>query len=443
MVGGRGGAKPRPLRAGPGGRGRGRAAAAAAAAGGGGSTERGAGRVQVRRVLFAAGGTGGHVFPALAIAEALEAAAGGAGSLEIAFAGSAGRMEARAVPGAGRRFLAVPGVALARPLWHPRNLLLPARLAAALIACWRLLGRERPCCVVGTGGYVSLPTGLAAVLRGVPLFIQEQNAQAGVANRVLGLFARRVFLAFAGAAAAFPARARAAVMGNPVRRSLLGARADGGRLSRAAAAAHFGLPPPGPTGRAAGSGPEGKVVAVLGGSLGAQRLNEVLQASAGRLRGCGVHVVWQTGPAYFERFQSAGPGLGARGGGSGGQAVVLPFVEDMAALYTAADLVVARAGAVTCSELLATQTPAILVPSPNVAGDHQTRNAEALETQGAAVLLAEQDLTPDVLVDQILGLLGDEAELERMVAAGGGEERGGGSAADAIARSILTELLRQ
>ena len=123
--------------------------------------------------------------------------------------------------------------------------------------------------------------------------------------------------------------------------------------------------------------------------------------------------------------------------------MVLPFVEDMAALYKTADLVVARAGAVTCSEILATQTPAILVPSPNVAGDHQTRNAEALETQGAALLLAERDLTPDALVDQVLGLLGDEAELGRMAAAGGREVGGRDPAADAIARSILAELLGQ
>ena len=123
--------------------------------------------------------------------------------------------------------------------------------------------------------------------------------------------------------------------------------------------------------------------------------------------------------------------------------MVLPFVEDMAALYKTADIVVARAGAVTCSEILATQTPAILVPSPNVAGDHQTRNAEALETQGAALLLAERDLTPDALVDQVLGLLDDEAELERMAAAGGREVGGRGPAADAIARSILAELLGQ
>ena len=397
-----------------------------------------------RRVLFAAGGTGGHVFPALAIAEALEAQAGGEGGLEVAFAGSAGRMEARAVPDAGRRFLPVPGVALARPLWRPRNFLLPLRLAAALLACWRLLGRERPCCVVGTGGYVSLPTCLAAVLRGVPLFLQEQNAHAGVANRILGRFARAIFLAFAPAAASFPA-ARAAVVGNPVRQSI--ARAAG--LSPADAAARLGLPcPQGAAVHAAGAagGPRGKVLAVLGGSLGAQRLNEVLQAAAGELLAHGVHLVWQTGPAYYGRFAgTVGGGEGAVGaageehGGGKGFALVLPFVEDMAAVYAAADLVVARAGAITCSELLATRTPAVLVPSPNVAGDHQTRNAEALAGKGAAVLLAEQDLTPGVLVGRVLGLLGDDAELGRMAAAGMAVDSTD-PAADVIASTILAAI---
>ena len=394
-----------------------------------------------RRVLFAAGGTGGHVFPALAIAEALEARAGGRGGLEVAFAGSAGRMEARAVPDAGRRFLPVPGVALARPLWRPRNFLLPLRLATALLACWRLLGRERPCCVVGTGGYVSLPTCLAAVLRGVPLFLQEQNARAGVANRILGRFARAIFLAFTPAAASFPA-ARAAVVGNPVRQSI----ARAAELSRADAAARLGLPRPQGAAVGAAGGPRGKVLAVLGGSLGAQRLNEVLQAAAGELLAHGVHLVWQTGPAYYGRFAgTVGGGEGAVGaageehGGGKGAALVLPFVEDMAAVYAAADLIVARAGAITCSELLASRTPAVLVPSPNVAGDHQTRNAEALEGTGAAVLLAEQDLTPRVLVDRVLGLLGDDAELGKMaaacMAAGAADP-----AADVIARTILAAI---
>ena len=397
------------------------------------------------RVLFAAGGTGGHVFPALAIAEALEAETGDdGGGLDVAFAGSAGRMEARAVPGAGRRFLPVPGVALARPLWRPRNLLLPLRLAAALLACWRLLGRERPCCVVGTGGYVAFPTCLAAVLRGVPLFLQEQNARAGVANRLLGRFARTIFLAFAQAAASFPA-ARAAVVGNPVRRSIALAACG---LSRADAAARLGLPRPrGTAVRAGGSaGARGKVLAVLGGSLGAQRLNEVLQAAAGELLAHGVHLVWQTGPAYHGRFAGAvgggGDAAGAAGeehGGGQGSALVLPFVEDMAAVYAAADLVVARAGAITCSELLATRTPAVLVPSPNVAGDHQTRNAEALAGAGAAVLLAEPDLTPEALVARVLGLLGDDAALGRMAAAGGAVGAAD-PAADVIARAILAEI---
>ncbi|GAQ89399.1 undecaprenyldiphospho-muramoylpentapeptide beta-n-acetylglucosaminyltransferase [Klebsormidium nitens] len=345
-------------------------------------------------VLFAAGGTGGHVYPAIAIADAIRQAAPNA---EIHFAGTSERMEAKAVPAAGYKLHVIPAVSVRRPIWSPANTLLPFRLPAALWQCYRLVKRVAPDVVVGTGGYVSLPTCLAAALQRRAVVIQEQNAYAGLANRLLGLFATAIFLAFDAARKYFP-KDKCVVGGNPTRASL-----HTTHVSRAESRRWFF---PQLDEREA---EEAQVVLILGGSLGAAALNAALErgAAAGILAPSpSRRIIWQCGPRYHEKL--------AQTVEEQQDLLLLPFVNRMDLAYRAADLVVGRAGAITCSELLVTGTPSLLVPSPNVAQDHQTKNALAMESFGAALLMEERQLSADSLIENVERLLGDRQRLDTM-----------------------------
>ena len=358
-------------------------------------------------ILMVGGGTGGHVYPAIAIADAVRALRPDA---QIVFAGTQDRLEARAVPEAGYALHPVTAQGIQRRA-AASNLLLPLRVAQGLLQSWRLVGAINPDVAVGTGGYVSGPVLLAAWLRGRPLLIQEQNAYAGLTNRVLSRLASRIHLAFPEAQDWVPAQ-RAVVSGNPTRRALR----EADPKSRRDARATFDLPD------------DARVVLVMGGSLGSAAINDAVEHNLETLlRGGDVHVVWQTGERYHGDIVNEvdeHPRL-----------QVVEYIDQMGMAYAAADLVVCRAGALTCSELLVTGTPAVLVPSPNVTADHQTKNARSLEQAGAAVLLPEPEL--DERLDAVVpDLLGDPERLNQMADAA--RERARPDAAETIARDVLT-----
>lgn len=310
------------------------------------------------RVLIMAGGTGGHVFPALAVAERLREQ-----HAEVQWLGSRDGMEAHLVPARGFAFhaLAVRGLRGNGALgW----LLAPLRVFAAVVAALRVLRRVRPHVVLGMGGYASGPGGVAAWLVRTPLVVHEQNAIPGLTNRVLARLATRVLEAFPGS---FPARAGARHTGNPV-------RADITSLPPPAARAH--------------AGDDALRLLVLGGSQGARRLNETVPAAlAGISPPLRVQVRHQAGARHVAaaREAYARHGLGVE---------PLAFIDDMAGSYAWADLVLCRAGAMTVSELAAAGVAAVLVPYPYAVDDHQSANARHLVTAGAALLLPEQELEP-------------------------------------------------
>lgn len=330
-------------------------------------------------MLFACGGTGGHVYPAIAIADAIRAEHPAAA---IAFAGTRDRMEWAAVPRAGYPIHAVTVSGFQRGLSVEaisRNLSFPFKLAKGLWDSLRLVGSFDPDVVVGTGGYASGPVGMAGSMKGRGLVLQEQNAYAGATNKMLAKRADTVFVAFEAAKAFFPEQ-KCVLAGNPVREDLAHA-------NRTEAHIHFGIPK--------GS----TVLLIMGGSLGAGSINSVLKRHiTALLANPDTVVIWQTGSRYFEALEASVP--------THPRLRLLPYLDRMDLAYAAADLVLCRAGAITCSELAVTGTPSVLVPSPNVTADHQTKNARALSNDGAAVLLPENDL--DLQFEPVvLGLLAD------------------------------------
>ncbi|MBK8481234.1 MAG: undecaprenyldiphospho-muramoylpentapeptide beta-N-acetylglucosaminyltransferase [Proteobacteria bacterium] len=334
------------------------------------------------RVLIAGGGSGGHVFPALAVAQALRAAEPAAG---ILFVGAEG-LERELVPAHGFELVQLPAGRLkgATTMGRLRTL---ARLPPALLRARALLRDFAPQVVVGVGGYASGPLVAAAALARLPVLLLEQNAIPGLTNRLLARCATHVVVAFTEAARRLPA-GRAALLGNPLRPELV-------------AALQQPREPPG-----AGVG---RSLLVLGGSQGARALNEAISAAAPRLAGAlpALLITHQTGPAdaswVAERYQRAG--VAAR---------VEPFIEDMAKAYRGADLVLSRAGATTIAELRVAGLPAVLVPYPHAADDHQTANGSELAQTGAALLLPQGALNPDDLAALLAALLNDPPRLASM-----------------------------
>lgn len=343
-------------------------------------------------VMIMAGGTGGHVFPALSLAAVLRAR-----DCDIVWLGTRTGIEARLVPAAGIpiEWLQIGGL---RGKSVITLLAAPLRLLRALMQAIGAMRRHRPRVVVGLGGYVTGPGGLAAWLTRRPLVIHEQNAIAGFTNRILAHFAHRVLEAFAGSFG----RSR-------MRRGLFGAARDIITVGNPVRAEFFALPEPAIR-LAARTG--ALRVLVVGGSQGARRLNELVPlAVASLLDKLDVQIRHQTGTrmlestraAYAEPAQSAG--LEVR---------VEPFIDDIAAAYAEADLVICRAGALTVSELAAAGVAAILVPFPAAVDDHQTHNARFLVERGAAVLLPERELTAERLAAELLRLGSDRAGLQQM-----------------------------
>ncbi|KAK9277874.1 hypothetical protein L1049_027431 [Liquidambar formosana] len=344
------------------------------------------------RIVFAAGGTSGHISPAIAIADELKILNP---NTQILFLGTPNGMESTAIPSAGYEFASFSAVRLARPFISPRNLFLPYRLIKSMIECWRQLRDFDPHIVVGTGGYVSFPVCLVAALKGLKLVIQEQNSVPGIANRVLSLFADVVFVAFNSTIECFP-KNKCVVYGNPIRLSLRQ------HVSKALARLHFF-----PSSSRIGDS-EAKVVLFLGGSLGANAINIALLNLYYEmlLEHKTMFIIWQTGVESFDEMDNlvkSHPHL-----------FLTPFLHSMDLAYAAADLIVSRAGAMTCSEILATGKPSILIPSPNVAEGHQFRNASLMADLTGSRVITEDELDSTTLGIAIEETLEDASQMAAM-----------------------------
>lgn len=342
------------------------------------------------RIIISGGGTGGHIFPAVSIANAIKVLRPEA---KILFVGANGRMEMERVPAAGYEIVGLPVRGLIRPLWSPKNIGVMMDFFKSKSMVKKVIKDFRPQAAVGVGGYASAPTLNAAYSMGVPCLIQEQNSYAGVTNKSLAKKAKKICVAYDGMERFFPAE-RIMKTGNPVRQALLE-----NTSSKAEARQAMGLDTDKPT------------VLVIGGSLGARTVNDSIGAGIRKFEDAGIQVVWQTGKYYAQECEKKAQGAGAK--------LVRPqaFISDMATAYRAADIVISRAGASSISELCLLGKASILVPSPNVAEDHQTKNARALSDRDAAVFVADKDARQE-LVDKAIELVLDPqriASLEREV----------------------------
>ncbi len=333
-----------------------------------------------KKVIISGGGTGGHIFPAISIANALRAIEPG---IEILFVGAEGRMEMEKIPSAGYRIIGLPVTGIQRSLTL-KNLKVMYRLMKSLLLAKKILKDFNPDVVVGVGGYASGPVLRQAGNMKIPTLIQEQNSYAGITNKLLAKKASLICVAYDGMEKYFPA-GKIIKTGNPVRQNF-----DNLKELEDAAFKHFNLKK------------EYPVILVLGGSLGAGSINKSLSESISLLRDSDCQWLWQTGKHYYESIKllvedTVNDNISVHG-----------FINRMEYAYAVADIIVSRAGAGTISELCLVGKPAILIPSPNVAEDHQTKNARALSEKNAAMLI------PDVqalktLVSESIKLVADKA----------------------------------
>ena len=326
------------------------------------------------RIIISGGGTGGHIFPAVSIANALKAKRPDA---RILFVGALGRMEMQRVPAAGYDIVGLPVCGFDRKhLW--RNIAVLWKLAKSQLKARRIIKEFRPQVAVGVGGYASGPTLKVAGMMGIPTLIQEQNSYAGVTNKLLAQKAEKICVAYEGMERFFPA-GKIIMTGNPVRQDLLDRQTD-----RSEAVRSFGLDP------------EKKTILIIGGSLGACTINQCVLSHLDLIRSSGVQFIWQTGKIYIDdarrRVAEAGelPMLH-----------VTDFISRMDLAYSAADLVISRAGAGSISEFCLLRKPVVLVPSPNVAEDHQTKNALALVDKEAALYVKDSEAQEKMLATAI------------------------------------------
>ena len=370
------------------------------------------------RIIVSGGGTGGHIFPAISIANALKELCPDA---NILFVGAEGRMEMQRVPDAGYRIIGLPVAGFDRQhLW--KNVAVLVKLLRSQLKARRIVRDFRPQVAVGVGGYASGPMLKACAMAGIPTLIQEQNSYAGVTNKLLAKQAAKICVAYEGMERFFPAD-KIILTGNPVRQNLRDNRA-----TRAEGAAHFGLDP------------QKKTILVLGGSLGARTLNRTMEAGLRTILGHPeVQFIWQTGKIYIDEVKQAitaftGEAVRNVRVASLPNLFVSDFIKHMDLAYAAADLVVSRAGAGSISEFCLLGKPVILVPSPNVAEDHQTKNALALVQKDAALYVKDAD-APQQLLDTALQAVADDARLQSL--AGNIGRLALPDAANTIAREVL------
>ena len=338
------------------------------------------------RIIISGGGTGGHIFPAVSIANAIKAKHPDS---EILFIGANGRMEMTRVPEAGYNIKGLPVRGLYRPLWSPRNAGVMIDFLRSKYMVKKIIREFKPQAVVGVGGYASAPTLNAAAAMGIPCLIQEQNSYAGVTNKSLARKADKICVAYDGMERFFPAE-RIIKTGNPVRQALLENTA-----TQAEAREKMGLDKDRPT------------ILVIGGSLGARTINNAIADGIATFEKAGIQVIWQTGKYYAEECRMRAVSAGAQ--------LVKPqaFISDMATAYKAADIVVSRAGASSISELCLLGKASVLVPSPNVAEDHQTKNARALSDKGAALFIPDA-MAEKTLVHEAVALVSDKNEIKKL-----------------------------
>lgn len=341
----------------------------------------------MKRVILSGGGTGGHIYPAVAVAEALKRAYGD--QVEILFVGAEGKMEMEKIPALGYKIVGLPIVGLQRRLdWH--NILVPFKVMKSVSKAKRIIKEFNADVVAGFGGYASAPVLWAAQHSSVPTLIQEQNSYAGVTNKILAKRAKRICVAYDKMEQFFP-KEKIVMTGNPLRGTF-----SSGKQLRDEALKYFGLDS------------EKPVVLVVGGSLGTRTLNNMMKSWISSLNGdAPMQVIWQTGKFYEREMRSFIEQHPTKGIWQGA------FIERMDYAYAAADVVVSRSGACTVSELCLVAKPTIFVPSPNVAEDHQTKNAMALVEKGAALMVRDSEAVERVM-PLALELTSDKKRLEEL-----------------------------
>lgn len=332
------------------------------------------------RFLFAGGGTGGHLFPAVAVAEQIKEIKPEA---DILFIGTKDKIEGRIVPKLGFKFRSIWIKGFSRK-FNLENLLFPVKLIVSMIQSLIINMSFKPKVAIGSGGYVAGPAIWAASVMGAKIILIEQNSFPGVTTRLLERYANEIHLSFQESKKYLRRENIHHITGNPVRKNL-------GRMEKTEALKKFALTD------------EKKTLLVLGGSLGAKTINDVLAENINVLGQKGIQIIWQTGKNYFEQFKMMNSEL----------IKVYDYIDDMNSAYSACDLLLARAGATTIAELLNLGIPAILVPSPNVAENHQYHNAKSLSDNHAAIMINDKDLKKDLLKN-VLNLLNSEKLLSEL-----------------------------
>ena len=352
-----------------------------------------------RKYLISGGGTGGHIFPAIAIANELKARNSEA---IIEFVGANDRMEMEKVPAAGYKIHGIWIAGFQRSL-SPKNLMFPFKVVSSLAACFLILKKFKPDVVIGTGGFASGPLLKVACWLNIPTVIQEQNSYAGVTNKLLGKKVNKVCLGFEKAKFYFPSE-KVVLTGNPVRQAILNCP------SKTESTLSLGLDL------------NKKTLLVVGGSLGARTINQAIDAMIDKLNEEKIQVIWQTGKNYVAINK---PQFG----------FVSQFIDKMETVYSVADIIISRAGAIAITELCIVGKPVILIPSPNVAEDHQTKNALALVEKDAALLVKDVDAT-NTLWTAILKVLNDKTLADKLSASIKKLEK------PEAARSIANEVIK-
>jgi UDP-N-acetylglucosamine--N-acetylmuramyl-(pentapeptide) pyrophosphoryl-undecaprenol N-acetylglucosamine transferase len=342
-------------------------------------------KMKLTKVIISGGGTGGHIFPALAIADEIKRCNSNA---DILFIGAEGKMEMEKVPQAGYPIVGLPIMGLQRKLTL-KNLLLPFKIVQSLVKAFFVIRRFKPELVIGVGGYASGPTLQMAQLLGVPTLLQEQNSFPGKTNQILARKAKAICVAYPNMDKFFDPK-KIKLTGNPVRAYLL----QDLSVLKAEAAEHFGLDPNKAT------------LFVMGGSLGAKTLNKALRAALPTLETGTIQVLWQCGKSYEQELAQFEANLPAN-------VKVFPFIQRMDLAYALSTVIISRAGALSVSELALVAKPTILVPSPNVAEDHQTKNALALVNRSAAILVSDAEAS-EKLVATALDLFSDLAQQQQL-----------------------------
>ena len=342
------------------------------------------------RIMISGGGTGGHIYPAISIAQALEAQ----GPVELLFVGAQGKMEMKKVPEAGYKIVGLWISGLQRKL-SLQNLMFPFKVISSIFKSHSLIRNFKPDAVIGVGGYASGPLLYVASRKKIPTLIQEQNSYAGLTNKWLSKRVNKICVAHEGMEKYFP-REKLIVTGNPVRNTII---LDPSR--KPDAYAFFGFDSAKPA------------LLMTGGSLGARTLNEAMLAGLDSFESNGIQIIWQTGGFYFEEMKKRTADKPMT------KVKMVDFLREMDLAYAIADVVIARAGALSIAELELTGKASILIPSPNVAEDHQTLNAQALESREAAILLKDMDAIAQLesIVLDLLSNVRKRETLERNIKA--------------------------